>query len=104
MSETKLKPCPFCGGEAKALRNIHNYYIVKCSKCSISTLQRGKKAEAINAWNTRKPIDRILERLEEKYLEAKKNFVEESLLEGGRYLAQGSAYQTAINIVKGETE
>ena len=32
MNDTKLKPCPFCGGEAE-LRYADNYYWVECKKC-----------------------------------------------------------------------
>lgn len=36
MSETKLKPCPFCGGEAK----IHSEYVavyIKCEECGATS-------------------------------------------------------------------
>ena len=57
----KIKNCPFCGGEA----TLCNYYFVQCEECGVSTLTFITKEEAIKAWNTRKPMERIVERLEE---------------------------------------
>ena len=43
MSEIKLLPCPFCGGEAKACK----YYFIQCTKCGTSTLTHTNREEAI---------------------------------------------------------
>lgn len=68
----KLKPCPFCGGEAEAIENItnpnpkmHTFY-VECTKCLVQmgqdrTIFSSKKGrlffksmeEAVEAWNRR---------------------------------------------------
>ena len=57
----KLKPCPFCGGEA-ALHKIaffkHEAY-VRCKTCGVRTLEfssatmEDAKLKAIEAWNRR---------------------------------------------------
>lgn len=50
--ETKLKPCPFCGGEAI----IDDWYVnvlVKCKICENRTDEYKTKDKAIKAWNTR---------------------------------------------------
>ena len=64
MSE-ELKPCPFCGGEAKFVESRDSVipgklevvaWNVQCSKCGASTLPNnyyGDKKEAANRWNTR---------------------------------------------------
>ena len=67
MSEIKLPRCPFCGGEAELLKGqceIDNY--VMCLECRSKTKLYNTKASAIKAWNTRKPMQNIVERLEEK--------------------------------------
>ncbi len=51
----ELKPCPFCGGEAKVenFEPWESLYWVGCKKCG-STGERSKSlAGAINAWNRR---------------------------------------------------
>lgn len=65
MSDTRLKPCPFCGGEMK-FNKILTLFI--CDECKVhigfpncySDKNRFQKV------NTRKPIDRMVEQLEEQ--------------------------------------
>ena len=66
MSEIKLLPCPFCGGEELAIGSseLHNY--VMCTKCLCKTSFLRTKAKTIETWNTRKPMQEIVERLEER--------------------------------------
>ena len=68
MSEIKLKPCPFCGGEAKVgvktfdIFNVGAY--VFCAECGARTtithsntgLYRKSEQLAIDAWNKRVDI------------------------------------------------
>lgn len=73
----QLKKCPFCGGEAR-LEQVPgatwDKFVVTCksSKCCayyIGYCDEGlydTRTKAIEAWNTRKPIERIVERLEEE--------------------------------------
>ena len=59
--ENKLKPCPFCGGEAHtAIEDCYGYYgddwLVFCDECSLQfgfTKQFETEEEAIEAWNKR---------------------------------------------------
>lgn len=57
MSQTELKPCPFCGGEAIIHYPRHNEVAVLCSrwKCgaTISTYGARRKDEVIELWNRR---------------------------------------------------
>ena len=77
---SELKRCPFCGGEAKLHKSIFIKYeaTVICENCGARTLTHSSasyadvKMNAIKAWNTRKPMDRIVERLEEERKEITK--------------------------------
>jgi hypothetical protein len=63
MSEIKLLPCPFCGGEFQI--NVGGMiYIPKCKKCGCTLAGCRTEEEAIEEVNTRKPMERILTRLE----------------------------------------
>ena len=70
MSEIKLLPCPFCGGEAiqEAGERIvcydeYEYFeCVHCTNCKAS-VEGETVEEAVNKWNTRKPMERILDEL-----------------------------------------
>lgn len=69
----KLLNCPFCDGEAeiigfyiKGVANNYQYF-VRCKKCKArprphSTFK--KREKAIEVWNTRKPMDKIVKLLE----------------------------------------
>ena len=58
ISDPKLKPCPFCGGEAKSV-NEGVYAAVRCSRCgaTIAAVQTSGKyvecSEVAEAWNSR---------------------------------------------------
>ena len=65
-----LRKCPFCGGEAKIDKTITNTVSVECTVCHASSriilcTEGDIEQKAIKAWNTRKPMERIVERLEE---------------------------------------
>lgn len=53
MSEIKLKPCPFCGGEAELFRDYMGWYVIECTACGNGTLHFAKSDGAVNAWNRR---------------------------------------------------
>ena len=69
MKETKLLNCPFCDGDA-VTAEMYNiklkklFPIVKCLDCECRTRMTETFEEAITAWNTRKPMERIIEQLE----------------------------------------
>lgn len=54
----ELKPCPFCGGEAKIFTPTISTYIM-CKECKASTNLYSQSEEAIEAWNRRYNDGRI---------------------------------------------
>lgn len=54
-SETKLKPCPFCGGRAEVQASLlfKGCYKVICCRCCASAAARNNIAKATEAWNQR---------------------------------------------------
>ena len=151
MSDKKLLPCPFCGGEVLGIadksvpgrylefgRIVYHKVYVECKKCYsrggqalgktvgevfdevpsyITTIEELKK-RAISNWNTRKPMERIVERLEEEYKDAQTEYseAEYQLMEMSEkdsgYISQNYrkdmnegmcfAFDDAIDIVKEE--
>jgi len=105
----KLKPCPFCGGEAEYCKGdwIGKEYWVKCTKCSCKTSLSNNYKKPIEEWNTRKPIDRIVEQLENE-LELAEKQKEECTFKALPYYDRTEGYivamSNAINIVKGDDE
>lgn len=89
MSEVKIPNCPCCDGESK----LHDYgggdfrdggkqYFIKCEKCGLTTKHSSSKDEVLMTWGKRKPMERILTRLEEKkqeYLEGFRTHQEDEL-------------------------
>ena len=73
---SKLRRCPFCGGEAqkqaKEVNGLRAIYVV-CKKCGASSgiykthnpRVKDEENPAIKAWNRREPIDKIVKQLEE---------------------------------------
>ena len=61
----ELKKCPFCHEELETIVN-GRYYAHKINGCILQPLCfECDDIWAIKAWNTRKPMGRVLERLEE---------------------------------------
>lgn len=65
---SELKKCPFCGGKPVLLKhNDEDYYKVFCECCGARqwTFANRTDRDAIRNWNTRTPMDNIVEKLEE---------------------------------------
>lgn len=98
----ELKPCPFCGGEAFEYYSGSQFEFceVVCKECGCRS--KGKtEAEAIEAWNTRKPIDKVVEALEDEYDNAGRltgYFYNHNTYETHGYM---EGLKKAIEIVKG---
>lgn len=75
MSETLLK-CPFCGGEVRFDFTENPYTetfedVIVCDHCDLifrGSMDGMEKEDLEMEWNTRKPMERIVERLKEKAL------------------------------------
>lgn len=66
-----LLPCPFCGGEVEisdekidATREVYNFHCHNCDMVTFYDFPNDRES-AIKQWNTRKPIDNIVEKLKE---------------------------------------
>ena len=106
-SDKRLLSCPFCGGEAKINIFLGNY-CVTCTECmgAIFPSRGMKKEEAIKAWNTRKPMETIVERLEEEIKKCDRNYREYmcDFYVEGMAAARSTKYgmNKAIEIIKEE--
>lgn len=52
----ELKPCPFCGGEAKVKFEKDGkwrWFYVQCRSCGVKTEHLWSQKAAVNAWNDR---------------------------------------------------
>lgn len=57
-NESGPKPCPFCGGKAKAIQRSgfdygSYYYFVTCSHCEAKTKDYDSAVVALKSWNQR---------------------------------------------------
>jgi Lar family restriction alleviation protein len=104
----QLKKCPFCGGEAFIPKNEDGEWCtwVVCRECNAETSYFETLEEAIAAWNTRKPMERIVERLEEEmkwHSDKAKEELEEFCLEMFHHHSdEALGFEKAIEIVKEE--
>lgn len=53
MKETELKPCPFCGGEAKFVGEAATVKCVNCGGAFLCTNPLISRLEVAQAWNRR---------------------------------------------------
>jgi Lar family restriction alleviation protein len=49
----KLKPCPFCGGEAKIHNTYDGMFQIECTNCFARVFYDRTKKSVINRWNRR---------------------------------------------------
>ncbi|MBC8546471.1 Lar family restriction alleviation protein [Clostridiaceae bacterium NSJ-31] len=54
----KLKPCPFCGGEAVIEDAVYNYAVM-CTRCRCETRWETNEGIAIDLWNRRSTMDEL---------------------------------------------
>ena len=102
MNNTELKACPFCGGEAVIDRED-----IFCDVCHLSMriyarLHNGEaetyeeaRQQAIENWNTRKPMDNIVAELE-----SRKELLNMAKISTTQKNVGQNAYNIAIDIAK----
>ena len=66
MSEIKLKPCPFCGGEAKIISG-YGKYAITCKGCDAMSPNTYTEIDAAKAWNKRYGRQTYREYFEEQF-------------------------------------
>lgn len=67
MSEIKLLHCPFCKEELEIIGKGHYFAHKSNNGCILQHLCfEIEDKEALKAWDTRKPVEDVLERLEEE--------------------------------------
>ena len=111
MSEVNLKRCPFCGGEAELRKHNRGCvfaYGVRCKNLCVEQYTLENKETAIKDWNTRRPTDSAIEKLEhlvevcdEQIVEYNRRGIEESVQD---YSTELEAYKQSIKIIKGCVE
>lgn len=95
---SEIKRCPFCGGEATLTNKLskdeygQRLWNVCCFECANRTSSYWDKEIAINAWNTRKPLERVIEKLENEV---------KDLHEDCNYI-DAYKYEESIKIIKEE--
>ena len=99
MSDTKLKPCPFCGGT----NLLVEVGFVCCDDCGCEVHEIKENEDVVAKWNTRKPMERIEEKIEQQ----KKIFFLTIANTGDEkmdyaYTRVAGALERAIEIVKEE--
>ena len=48
-----IKRCPMCGGEAGIYQDYHDFYLIQCNLCGVSTLHWKNLHRALMDWNRR---------------------------------------------------
>ena len=93
----ELKKCPFCGGEARFVETYIDNGFCECKNGCVEQCKTMSKKEAIQEWNTRKPVDDVVEALEKRLEEQFKLYaIAFDPEDRGAY----DAYNEAIEIVK----
>jgi hypothetical protein len=66
-SDKRLLPCPFCGGEIEILPKGYGLLYGRCMNGCFVSRSENSKNYLIEKLNTRKPMQEIVERLEELF-------------------------------------
>lgn len=93
MAGTELKPCPFCGGEARHYAPEPPDHHIECRNCCADMGGYETEAEAIKAWNTRYERTCHIVKASRKYvLSDGTELFEDGCSECNEYLAEDDNY------------
>jgi Lar family restriction alleviation protein len=59
----ELKPCPFCGGEARRYYGNYDMHGIVCKKCSAKVYGYANQAAATKAWSRRAGVEAEIAKL-----------------------------------------
>ena len=106
MSEIKLAKCPFCDSELKRWDYMPNVFFEHpYNGCILSGKKVLESEHDVKAWNTRKPMERIIERLEEELKLSdieKERCIRENPLQFDEAKGYSTGISNAIDFVKEE--
>ena len=111
---SELKKCPFCGGEA--VTHVSNGVSVICIMCGahsktlVDSYSQGKPTgcavdKVVKAWNNRKPVEDVMERLKKELNSAdaeKERCLRENPLQFDSAKGYARGMSDAIEIIKEE--
>lgn len=98
---SEIKRCPFCGWYASVKKSEKdNGYRVRCNNCGTKTVKYKTSELAVGAWNTRKPMQNIVERLEKLESDSKEDWAN---VDDEQSFGEYKAYGKAAEIVKEES-
>ena len=87
----ELKPCPFCGGEAR-----HNEYAIECKKCDLTIAYETPEITR-EYWNTR-PANLVVCPTEEKL----SYFIAKKFPSVGVYYDERKIAKALLSLLRGE--
>jgi hypothetical protein len=99
-TDAELLPCPFCDGEVEFhpqehhMENFWNKNTIYCPTCDFM-MEGVSRLQLFNRWNTRKPMEQIVERLEEEMNNAKNLWDDDEY-----YTGMANANEYAIDTVR----
>lgn len=99
----QIKPCPFCGGEAKCIEFYGLYHVI-CCNCHIAGKDCSTRESAVSAWNSR-PIENELEAENARLRDALDTIVGLFEINGGFWAVAEKMHETAKKALeKGKEE
>jgi hypothetical protein len=105
VNEIKLLPCPFCDNEVEYhpashhMNNFWNKNTIYCPTCDFM-MEGSSTVHLVKRWNTRKPMERVIEKLKEARAECKE--LQRSTTDAYGYMKMKQGIDCAMDIVKEE--